>query len=130
VTTATIGTPYTLAFYHPTSGLTVEVSVIRIETGSSSAVTMTESAPLSNAQTRVYLGTFTPTAPGWHVVHYTASDGDTIVKTDVTRFEAVTGTAALTNPPVSAGPLPDGSQLDVPAVIGDLSGTLTFSVRS
>jgi hypothetical protein len=130
MTTATIGTPYTLAFYHPISGLTVEVSVIRIETGTASAVTMTESTPLSNSQTRVYLGTFTPSAPGWHVVHYTAREGDSIVKSDVTRFEATVGTGVTANPSVSAGPLPDGSQLDVPAVIGDLSGTLTFSVRS
>ena len=130
MTTTPVNSAYTIAFYSQLSGLTVSSKIIRIETGTEWNVSLTESAPLSTAETRVYLGSFTPTAPGWFIIHYTAVSGVTLIKTDILRIEAVVESAAITNPPVTTTPLPDGTQLAAPAILGDQAGTLTFSVRS
>jgi hypothetical protein len=130
MTTTPVNSAYTIAFYSQLTGLTVSSKIIRIETGTEWNVSLTESAPLSTAETRVYLGSFTPTAPGWFIIHYTAVSGVTLIKTDILRIEAVVESAAITNPPVTTTPLPDGTQLAAPAILGDQAGTLTFSVRS
>jgi hypothetical protein len=127
--TAPVNSAYPVAFYSPFSGLSVSAKVLRIETGTEWNITLVEST-LSTDNTRVYLGSFTPTAPGWFIIHYTAMSGSTLVKADVTRFEAVVEDSALTSPPVSSAPVQGGTQLSAPAVLGDQSGTLTFSVRS
>lgn len=128
--TAPVNSAYTIAFYSAISGLSVSAKVLRIDTGTESNVTLVESAPLSTENTRVYLGSFTPTAPGWFIIHYTAMSGVTLIKADIVRIEAVVEDSALTNPPVSTTPIQGGTQLSAPAVLGDQSGTLTFSVRS
>jgi hypothetical protein len=130
MTTTPVNSAYTIAFYSQLSGLTVSAKVLRIETGTEWNVSLTESAPLSTEVTRVYLGSFTPTAPGWFIIHYTAVSGVTLIKADILRIEAVVESITTTNPPVTTTPLPDGTQLAAPAVLGDQAGTLTFSVRS
>ena len=132
MSTATVGVPYRIAFYSPYTGLTVTAKVFSMDTGTSWDLTLTESASLSTTETRVYINTFTPTAPGWFVIHYLALSAEgTLVKTDITRLEAVLEVSTdLSNPSVTSQPIEDGVELIAPAVIGDLTGVLTFSVRS
>jgi hypothetical protein len=130
MTTATVGAAYTLAFYSHLSGLAVEARVLEMTSGDATTVTLTESEPLSTEATRVYLGTFTPSATGWYVVHYTAVSGVTLVTTDIKRIEAVTASTSA-NPPVVVVPVTGGgSSTSTPAQVGNQSGTLTFTVRS
>jgi hypothetical protein len=130
MSTTPVNSAYTIAFYSPISGMSVSAKVLRIETGTEWNVALSESSPLSTENTRVYLGSFTPTAPGWFIIHYTATSGGVLVKSDIMRIEAVVEDSTLVSPPVSTTPVQGGTQLSAPAVLGDQSGTLTFSVRS
>lgn len=126
----TVGVATPLAFYSPETGLTVTVSIMRMENGAQTSVSLAESSALSTATTRVYIGSFTPSFTGWYVLHYEAAQDGRLIKADVQRVLVEARTGVSDSPSVSSTPSDDGTRLSAPAVLGSQTGTLSFTVGS
>lgn len=128
---AVIGTPFLITFRASLSDVAVTATVMIVESGDSTPVSLTRSTDLSSDDVHVYTGEFTPSETGWIVIRYAAvKDGLTlhsdISRVYVDRASTASGSGSTTGP--SAGESTAGATLQVPTILDGTSGTLTFTV--